>query len=114
MQVLGKTSIDRINRGDVLKVLTRIWTTRPETARRKRQRMRPVFRWAMAHGFVECNPAGEAIDGALPHIPKVKAHFRAVPYQDAGVALNTVDTPLSSMSAKLRLRFLALTVARSG
>ncbi len=82
MPTLGNTPLDRIDRGDALQVLTPIWTTRPETARRVRQRMRTVFRWAMAHGFMDTNPAGEAIDGALPPMPKVKAHLRALPYQE--------------------------------
>ena len=38
------TTLDKIERGDVLRVLTPIWSTRPETARRVRQRMRAVFR----------------------------------------------------------------------
>ena len=66
MLALGNTPLDRLDRGDVLRVLNPIWTTRPETARRVRQRMRTVFRWAIAHGFMEANLAGEAIDGALP------------------------------------------------
>ena len=69
MPTLGSMPLDRIDRSAVLRVLTPIWTTRPETARRVRQRMRTVFRWAMAHGFMDTNPAGEAIDGALPLIP---------------------------------------------
>ena len=98
MPTLGATPLGRIDRGEVLRVLTPIWTTRPETARRVRQRMRTVFRWAMAHGFMETNPAGEAIDGALPPMPKVKAHLRALP----------------SIPARLCFRFLVLTAARSG
>ena len=82
MPTLGNTPLDRIDRGAVLRVLTPIWTTRPETARRVRQRMRTVFLWGMAHGFMETNPAGETIDGALPAMPKVKAHLRALPYQE--------------------------------
>ena len=66
MPALGNTPLDRLDRGDVLRVLNPIWTTRPETARRVRQRMRTVFRWPIAHGFMEANLAGEAIDGALP------------------------------------------------
>ncbi len=112
--VLGNTPLDRIDRGDVLRVLTPIWTSRPETARRVRQRMRTIFRWAMAHGFMESNPAGEAIDGALPPMPKVKAHFRALPYQEVGSAVETVAASRASMSAKLCFRFLVLTAARSG
>ena len=114
MPKLGSTPLDRIGRGEVLRVLTPIWTTRPETARRVRQRMRTIFRWAMAHAFMESNPAGEAIDGALPPMPKVKAHFRALPCQEVGTALQTVDESQASLAAKLCFRFLVLTAARSG
>ena len=114
MPKLSNTPLDRIGRGDVLQVLTPIWTTRPETARRVRQRMRTVFKWAISYGFMESNPAGEAIDGALPAMPKVKAHFRALPYQEVKSALETVAASQASMSAKLCFRFLVLTAARSG
>ena len=111
---LGNTPLGRIDGGAVLQVLNPIWATRPETARRVRQRMRTVFRWAMAHGFMDTNPAGEAIDGALPRMPKVKAHLRALPYQDVLAALETVESSQASVSAKLCFRFLVLTAARSG
>ena len=114
MPALGNKPLDRIDRGGVLQVLSPIWTTRPETARRVRQRMRTVFKWAMAHGFMESNPAGEAIDGAVPPMPKVRAHFRALPYQEVKSALETVAASQASMSAKLCFRFLVLTAARSG
>ena len=114
MPTLGNTPLDRIDRGDVLRVLTPIWTTRPETARRVRQRMRTVFLWGMAHGFMGTNPAGEAIDGALPSMPKVKAHLRALPYQEVGASLETVESSQASVAAKLCFWFLVLTAARSG
>ena len=114
MPTLGNTPLDQIDRGDVLQVLTPIWTSRPETARRVRQRMRTVFFWAMAHDFMKTNPAGEAIDGALPPMPKVKEHLRALPYQEVGVALGAVQSSQASVSAKLCFRFLVLTAARSG
>ena len=56
-----KHALDQVTRADVLAVLEPIWGTLPETARRVRQRTRTVMRWAMAHGFVEYNMAGEAI-----------------------------------------------------
>ena len=111
---LGRKSLDEIDQRDVLEVLTPIWTSRPETARRVRQRMRTIFRWGMAHGFMESNPAGEAIDGALPPMPKVKAHFRALPYQEVSSALETVEASQASIASKLCFRFLVLTAARSG
>ena len=111
---IGDKRIDAIGRTDVLAVLTPIWSTRPETARRVRQRMRTTFRWAMANELIEANPAGEAIDGALPSMPKVKAHLRALPYQEAESALQTVDASQTSLASKLCLRFLVFTAARSG
>ena len=111
---IGSMPVDTIGRADVLSVLTPIWTTTPETARRVRQRMRTVFRWAMAHETMESNPAGEAIDGALPSLPKVKAHLRALPYRETGEALRTVDASQASPASKLCLRFLVLTAVRSG
>jgi len=112
--VLGDLSVDRIERVDVLAVLTPIWGTRPETARRVRQRIRAVLRWAWAHGFVTENVAGEAIDGALPAMPAVKAHLRALPYRDVAAALDTVEASRASPSAKACLRFVVLTACRSG
>ena len=111
---IGSKPIDTIGRTDVLTVLTPIWSTRPETARRVRQRMRTIFRWAMANELIEANPAGEAIDGALPSMPKVKAHLRALPYQQVGSALSTVDASQTSPTSKHCLKFLVLTAARSG
>ena len=111
---IGKMPLDRITRRDVLAVLTPIWTTKPETARRVRQRIRTVLRWAMAHEFVEHNAAGEGIDGALPAMRRFKAHHRALPHAEVPAALETIDASTAGMAAKLCLRFLILTAARSG
>ena len=104
--ILGNMLVDRISRADVLAVLTPIWggkeeTAIPETARRVRQRIRTVMRWAMAHGFIELNPAGEAIDGALPPMPKFKAHLRALPYEEVAQALEVVDRVPSVASGQV-------------
>ena len=45
---------------------------------------------------------------------KVKAHLRALPYQEVGEALRTVEASQASMAARLCFRFLVLTAARSG
>ena len=112
--VIGPTQIDRLGREDVLKILTPLWTTRPETARRLRQKMRQTFRWAQAHGHIENNPAGEMIDGALPKLPAVKAHLRALPYRDVPAALGTIGQSGAGIAVKLAFRFLVLTAARAG
>ena len=112
--VIGSRPIDQLGREDVLKVLSPLWTTKPETGRRLRQKMRAVFRWAQAHGHIENNPAGEGIDGALPKQPAVKAHLRALPYRDVAGALDTIEASGASIAAKLALRMLILTASRSG
>ena len=114
MPTLGAMRLDRIRRADVLAVLTPIWTTRPETARRVRQRIRTVLKWAQAYEYVENNAAGEAIDGALPPQPKVKAHLRALHYLEVPVALTVVDATRASQASRLCLRFAVLTAARPG
>ena len=111
---LGKMKLDRIEGRDVLGVLTPIWGAKPETARRVRQRVRTVLKWAQANGYVTYNAAGEAIDGALPTMPRVKAHFRALPYAEVSRALDMIDATRASMASKLCFHFLTLTAARSG
>lgn len=77
-------------------------------------RKRATLRWAQAHGFVEHNAAGEGIDGALPRMPSVQSHFRALPYKEVPAALAAVEASNASLSAKLSFRFTVLTAARSG
>ena len=89
--ILGDMRVDRIGREDVLRVLTPLWTSRPEQARKVRQSIRSTLSWAQAHGLAEANMAGEAINGALPAQPAVKEHLRALPYREVGAALETVE-----------------------
>ena len=112
--VMGNMPVNEVQSSHVLAVLTPIWGTKQETARRVRQRMRTTFRWAMAHGFVVINPAGEAIDGALPPMPKFKAHFKALPYLEVAAAIRTVSETDASLAVKLCFEFAVCTAARSG
>ena len=106
--------VDRIGREDVLGVLAPIWGVKQETARRVRQRVRTVLRWCQAHGYVEHNVAGEAIDGALPAMPAVREHLRALPYADVPEALRIVEASGASLAVRLCFRFTVLAAARSG
>ena len=112
---LGEMRVDRIGREDVLAVLTPIWSSRAETGRRVRQRIRAVLSWCQAHGHVTGdNVAGESIDGALPSQPKVQAHQRALDYREVAGALEAVEGSAASLAAKLAFRFLVLCASRSG
>lgn len=48
---LGTMSVADIATHDVLRVLSPIWLTKPETARRVRQRIGTVMDWSKAAGF---------------------------------------------------------------
>ena len=111
---LGDLPVDRIGREDVLAVLTPIWSTKPETARRVRRCIKATLQWCQAHGLIDVNYAGEAIDGALPRMAAVKAHLRALPYRELPAALQSIEASGATSSARLALRFLILTAARSG
>ena len=114
MPRLGDMRVDKIGREDMLAVLTSIWASRPETARRVRQRIGAVMEWSQAHDFVAQNVARDAISGALPKLPKVKEHYRTLPYREVAEALEIIEASKASMSAKSCFRFLVLTAARSG
>ncbi len=111
---LGDLPLNGIDRLDVLNILNPIWTTKPETARRIRQILRSTFAWGMAHGYLETNPAGETISAALPSMPKVREHFRALHYSELPGALEIIGESKAGLTSKLALVFLALTAARSG
>ena len=111
---IGDIPVDRIGQEDVLAVLAPIWGSRPETGRKLRQRIRTVLRWSMANGLVEVNVAGELIDGALPAMPAVREHLRALPHTDVPEALRIVEASGASLAARLCFRFVVLVAARSG
>ena len=71
---ISDVRVDRIRRSGVLSVLEPIWAVRPETARRVRQRIRTILQWCNAHDYCAGNAAGEALNDALPPMPRLKAH----------------------------------------
>ena len=105
--------VDTIASGDVLGVLSPIWTPKRETARRVRQRIGAVMKWAIAEGHRESNPV-DAIGAALPKNGVHRAHHKAVPYDRAGLALAKVRTSNAYIGTILAFQFLVLTAARSG
>ena len=111
---LGKRPVGEITTADVLAVLTPIWHDKPETARRVRQRIGAVMKWAVAQGYRGDNPAGEAIGQALPRHSDLKWHMKALPHGGVAGAIEAVRGSDASMAAKLAFEFLVLTAARSG
>ena len=103
---------DGIPTADVMVVLVPIWTAKPAAARIVRQRLGAVMKWAVAQGYREDNPAGDAITAALPKNGGHK-HHKAVPHSDVGNVVRMVRASRFQPSARLALEFLILTAARA-
>ena len=111
---IGQHPVNSITTVDVMSILLPIWTAKHETARRVRQRIGAVMKWAIAQGHRTDNPAGDAIGAALPRNGAVKAHQRALAYQDVSAALDTAKASHAAPTTVLALEFLTLTATRSG
>ena len=111
---LGQMQVDQITSADIMAVLQPIWNEKAVTARRVRQRIGAVMRWAIAQGHRPDNPAGDPITAALPRNGRQSRHFKALPHREVAAALTTVRESSSAAGVRLSLEFLVLTAARSG
>jgi integrase len=108
--LIGPKSIREIEQADVLKVLAPIWTEKPETARRVRQRIRTVMDWARTAGHFEgVNPVEGVEKGLAKQRGKV-VHHAAMPWAEVPAFLPTLGDGVAARA----LRFAILTAARSG
>ena len=114
VDVWGDKLVDEITTADVLDVLEPIWTSKPETASRLRQRMETVFDWAIGYGHRQDNPAGRHVLRILPSTKRLKKHHRALPYADVPGVLRKVGLSTCYPLTKLAFRFTVLTATRSG
>jgi len=108
--------VDAIETDDILKVLSPIWATKPETASRVRGRIEKILDAARARGYRRSeNPA--RLRGHLDHLLPKKAklsrgHHAAMPYADVPAFLDTLRQ--RKAVAALALEFCILTAARTG
>ena len=114
MPRLGARPVNRIHTSDVMAVLLPVWNEKRETAKRVRRRISAVMRWAVAQGYREDNPAGEAIGAALPHNGVRPRHHPALPYAEVAGAIGTVRASGADSATVLAFEFLVLTACRSG
>lgn len=110
--LIGEKPVASVDVAAVLDVLRPIWTEKPETARRVRQRLDTVMEWAVAHGYAEKNPVSAA-SVFLPKQRETTEHHAAMPYQDVPAFVAKLRK-LMLTAGRLALEFLILTAARSG
>ena len=112
---IGDLPVSEVSPGHVMAILQPIWSEKRETARRVKQRISAICRWAVAQGHRTDDPAGVVIDAALPRTGVERRHMPALPYDEvAGCLAKVKASRRASRSSKLALEFLVLTAARSG
>ncbi|MCY4628657.1 MAG: site-specific integrase [Acidobacteria bacterium] len=111
---LEEMPVNRIGTADVMAVLGPIRVEKRETARRVRQRISAVMRRAVARGYREDNPAGDAIGAALPKIGVRTRHQPALPYPEVRGAMERVRASRAYPTTVLAFEFLVFTACRSG
>ena len=109
---LGDVSVSRIEAPAVRDALAAIWLTKPETARRLRQRISTVIDWAVAKGYRDGPLAMAVIDKSLPKQRQLVKHHAALPHADLPAFM--VDLRSKETMGRLALEAVILTAARSG
>lgn len=110
---MGRVRVSDLSTADVLGVLTPIWLDKPETARRVRQRIGTVMKWAVAQGWRQDNPA-DTISEALPRHGKTQTPRKSLPYSDLPQFLTDLAATEANDLTKLALELIILTACRSG
>ena len=112
--LLGSKRIDKIDSHDVTISLDSIWTTKPETARRVKQRIGSVLKWAIARGFRTDNPADVVQQALAKHDRSKVKRMKALPYGEVANAICKVNESKASNLTKLAFELLVHTACRSG
>jgi integrase len=115
--VIGPLAVQDVDTTLILKVLEPIWSSKPETASRLRQRIERVLNWAKVRGYRQGeNPAiwRGHIDQLLPPKRKVRqvTHHAAMPYRNIGALMAKLRSDPNQSSRALE--FLILTATRAG
>lgn len=115
--ILEAFDVRRVETAEVLEILRPIWTEKPETASRLRQRIEAVLDYAAAMGAREgLNPARWKghLDHLLPKASKVKeaGHHAALSFKE--IAAFMADLRQREGISARALEFVILTAARSG
>lgn len=110
--MLGDRPVDKIEGPIIRDVLAPIWLSKPETARRVRQRIGAVLDWSYVKGYRKSEAPMRSLSKGLPRQPRKDGHFAAMPYTEVPAFIARLRERVSV--GRLALEALILTAARSG
>ena len=111
---IGARPIAEISSAEVLQVLSPIWFSKPETARRVLQRMEAVFKSAILRGSRTLASPCIGVVQELGTRHRIVTHHTSLPWSEVSDFLTELKARKSLKSTRLGLEFLILTAARSG
>jgi integrase len=110
---IGTKRVNEIGTPEVLQVLSPIWLTKPETARRVRQRLSIILEWARVAGHRSGDNPVDLIGDALPKQKKRERHHAALPYARVPQFIGALRAGRAEPITKLAFEFLILTAVRT-
>lgn len=108
---LGPILVSDVDAPTIANALTGIWMTKPQMARKVRQRIGLVLNFAEAQSWRASSMPNEAVSMLLPKQLE-GGHFDAMPYQKVAEFVISLNENISV--GRLALLFLIFTAARSG
>jgi integrase len=109
---LGDRLVNAIEGPDIRKALLPIWLSKPETARRVRQRVGAVLDWSYVNGYRASEAPTRSLSKGLPRQPKDDGHFAAMSYAKIPDFMVSLRERVSV--GRVALEVLILTAVRSG
>ena len=109
---IGGKAVDQIEAADMRDALGPIWTTKPVTAGKLRQRIAAVLNYSNSEGWRATEAPLRALSFMLGDRP-VGGNYPAMPFEDVPAFVAELEADTETMG-KLALRFLIFTAARSG
>ncbi|WP_288287908.1 site-specific integrase [uncultured Sphingobium sp.] len=110
--LIGDMSVADVTSASIRDVLIPIWSSKPETARRIRQRLATIVDWAVAKGYRESPLAMTVVNKTLPRQKRSDNHHAAMPFVDVPAFITSLRERVSV--GRLALELLIFTAARSG
>ena len=111
-KVIGHKPISGITSADILSVLAPIWTEKTDTAKKLKQRLSYIMKWAKAQTYYTGDNPVELAEQALPRQKASESHFKALPYTEIHNIIKALQNFEIQTSTKLSLQFLILTASR--
>ena len=110
---IGELPVSQITSSDILSVLSPIWNTRTDTARKLKQRIRLIIKWARAKGFFQGDDPVELAEQALPRKKRSDNHHKSLSYKNVPDLIVKIKESKISLPTQLAIQFTILSACRT-